>query len=73
MSAYRFRVEGELLVLQVFEVERNQYSPDTGAWRDAKVQDIPVFEPFTPPRAEQVDASTWDPLRADSIARELGS
>lgn len=53
---YRFRTEGALLVLQI--MDREKY-PAPGSWetqpkwRDAKVEDIPVFWPFTPPPAEK--------------------
>lgn len=53
MSMWRVRVEGELLVLQVHEPGEScspYYSERKGTWRDAKVQDIPVFDPFTPPK-----------------------
>lgn len=47
MAEYRFRAEGELLVLQVFERKTNRYYTDElGTWRDAKVEDVPVGRIF---------------------------
>jgi hypothetical protein len=48
MSGYRFRVEGESLVLQVLEQpKRSSFGYETeGKWRDATVHDIPVNDPF---------------------------
>jgi len=42
IEAIRFRVEGALVVLQVFEREKeNQYSYGRdGTWRDAKPEDL---------------------------------
>ena len=51
MSGYRFRVEDGKLVLQVMTRSAGHY--DCGysyarepEWRDAKVEDIPVSDPF---------------------------
>jgi hypothetical protein len=45
--SYRFRLEGELLVLQVCEYKQDYgYSVSRLTWRDAKVADIPVRDPF---------------------------
>jgi hypothetical protein len=54
MNGYRFRTEGELLVLQVYVPPKSSpydYGRE-GTWRDATVQDIPVADPFRrePPR-----------------------
>lgn len=46
---YRFRTEGELLVLQVCEPAKYDpyYSHQRGGdWRDATVKDIPINDPF---------------------------
>lgn len=45
--SYRFRLEGELLVLQVSEYKQEYgYSRRSEVWRDATVGDIPVRDPF---------------------------
>lgn len=48
--SYRFRVDDRKLVLQVYQPpKRSSYSYDyerDGEWRDAKVEDIPVADPF---------------------------
>ena len=44
---YRFRLEGELLVLQVGEYTKTRYDYEgEWAWRDAKIGDIPVRDQF---------------------------
>lgn len=47
--SYRFRTEGDLLVLQVMEpmINHGFGFRDAATWRDAKVQDIPVNDPFS--------------------------
>jgi len=48
MSGYRFRLEGSLLVLQVYEPPKTgmyEYNRE-GTWRDAAIADIPVADPF---------------------------
>lgn len=57
---YRFRVsEAGNLVLQVYEYpKQNPYTyGDEGKWRDAKVEDIPVTNPFDPRTPE---APVWN-------------
>lgn len=45
--SYRFRLEGELLVLQVGTYSKSQYDYEgQTTWRDASVTDIPVRDPF---------------------------
>lgn len=57
---WRVRVEGELLVLQVYEPgsaggHYDNWRRSEGKWRDAKVQDIPVLNPFEPsPKPESM-------------------
>lgn len=54
MAEYRFRTgeKGEL-VLQVLQIDRHDpfiaYQRQA-EWRDATIADIPVFDPFSPPR-----------------------
>lgn len=55
---WRVRVEGELLVLQVYEpakTDGDYYSRyrEAGKWRDATVTDIPVMDPFDRPQPER--------------------
>jgi hypothetical protein len=45
--SYRFRLEGELLVLQVGTYTKSRYDYEgQTTWRDATVGDIPVRDPF---------------------------
>ena len=44
---YRFRTEGDLLVLQVMERDdHGVYGYRNATWRDATVKDIPINDPF---------------------------
>lgn len=54
--SYRFRIEGDLLVLQVWTPPKSGYHSygEEGAWRDASVEDIPINDPFN--RVEYVPA-----------------
>lgn len=50
--SYRFRVnEAGNLVLQVYQPAKSTtyYREDSGTWRDAKVEDIPLYDPFRKP------------------------
>lgn len=48
--SYRIRLEGELLVLQVYVPPKvdsyHHYTAREGAWRDATIHDIPIADPF---------------------------
>lgn len=50
---YRFRLEGELLVLQVPEAKQSGYFAHESTWRDATIHDIPVMDPFRDPLAKR--------------------
>jgi hypothetical protein len=62
MSAWRFRAEGELLVLQVAEAADRDYYGDrrTVKWRDATVSDIPTVDPFDRPERPQMVVTATD-------------
>lgn len=61
--SYRIRLEGELLVLQVYVPPAadhyDHYSTRVGTWRDATIHDIPIADPFARPMPEQRDVK-WD-------------
>jgi hypothetical protein len=59
---YRFRTEGDLLVLQVYVPGKNEYYGgyrNEGEWRDATVKDIPINDPFN--RVEYVQTPAPPP------------
>lgn len=65
MAEYRFRTgnDGEL-VLQVKEYVSDDMRPGyythieaKAVWRDATISDVPVFDPFNPPRDQYPGAT----------------
>ena len=62
MADYRFRLEGELLVLQLKDDSTDYYGRlNKTSWRDAKVEDIPLANVFdTSPRGYAEDGSKWN-------------